>query len=169
MIQRFSAFVNEEEKDNTYSYMLLSRLQSDCEYYLGHGNRSVKRLWAGTVDEQIKKMKELWNGLPKKPEWLSMKDIEEYEEKMKDGPVKEERGMNEKNMDYSDNMFKTAEKYEPALVLILDSEVTGDKYWADKVAWIKSEAESCNCEVLGIIKNNVIIHSKHGGVSQSDQ
>lgn len=119
MIQRFSAFVNEEEKDNTYSYMLLSRLQSDCEYYLGHGNRSVKRLWAGTVDEQIKKMKELWNGLPKKPEWLSMKDIEEYEEKMKDGPVKEERGMNEKNMDYSDN--------------------------------------------------NVIIHSKHGGVSQSDQ
>jgi hypothetical protein len=35
------------------------------------------------VEEQIKKMKELWNILPQKPEWLSMEDIEEYEKKMK--------------------------------------------------------------------------------------
>ena len=62
--------------------MLLSRLKSDCEYFLNHGNRSEKSLWAGNVKEQIEKMKELWNGLDKKPEWLSMEDIEKYEKEM---------------------------------------------------------------------------------------
>jgi hypothetical protein len=67
------------------NYQLLDRLRSDCDYYLGNGNRSEKHLWAGNVDAQIKKMKELWNGFPKdaKPEWLSMNDILSYENKMK--------------------------------------------------------------------------------------
>lgn len=70
---------------NEFDYRLLSRLVSDCDYYLGNGNRSEKHLWAGNVDGQIKKMKELWNGFPKnaKPEWLSMEDILDYEKKMK--------------------------------------------------------------------------------------
>jgi hypothetical protein len=67
------------------NYQLLDRLRSDCDYYLGNGNRSEKHLWAGNVDAQIKKMKELWNSFPKdaKPEWLSMNDILTYEKKMK--------------------------------------------------------------------------------------
>jgi hypothetical protein len=84
--KRFDEFNKEhklQENDNTFNYKLLGRLQADCEYYLGHGNRSEKRLWAGSVEEQIKKMKELWNLLPKKPEWLSMEDIEKYEKEMK--------------------------------------------------------------------------------------
>lgn len=70
---------------NEFNYMLLGRLVSDCDYYLGNGNRYEKHLWAGDVDSQIKKMKELWNGFPEdaKPEWLSMKDILDYEKKMK--------------------------------------------------------------------------------------
>jgi predicted XRE-type DNA-binding protein len=65
--------------------MLLSRLESDCKYYLGNGNRYEKVLWAGSVDKQIAKMKELWNSFPDdmKPEWLSMEDIENYEKEMK--------------------------------------------------------------------------------------
>jgi hypothetical protein len=68
-----------------FTYMMLGRLQSDNEYYLGNGNRYEKALWAGNVDDQISEMKKLWNQLPedKKPEWLSMEDILEYERKMK--------------------------------------------------------------------------------------
>lgn len=71
--------------ENRHTYMMLGRLQSDNDYYLGYGNRSEKRLWAGNVDDQIKEMKKLWNQLPEdgKPEWLSMEDILEYERKMK--------------------------------------------------------------------------------------
>ena len=75
------------ERNEKYkgSYMLLSRLESDCKYYLGNGNRNEKVLWAGSVDKQIAKMKELWNSFPDdmKPEWLSMEDIENYEKEMK--------------------------------------------------------------------------------------
>lgn len=75
-----------ESKDNEgseYDYMLLSRLKSDCDYFLGNGNRYEKHLWAGNVDDQIAKMKELYNKLPEKPEWLTMEDIENYEKEMK--------------------------------------------------------------------------------------
>lgn len=75
-----------ESKDNEgseYDYMLLDRLKQDCEYFLGNGNRAEKHLWAGNVDDQIAKMKELYNKLPEKPEWLSMEDIENYEKEMK--------------------------------------------------------------------------------------
>lgn len=67
-----------------FTYMMLSRLQMDNDYYLGMGNRSARNLWAGSVDEQIKEMKRLWNSLPedRKPEWLSMEDIKEYEKEM---------------------------------------------------------------------------------------
>lgn len=64
-------------------YMLLSRLQSDCEYFLGSGNRDESVLFHGNVREHIQSMKELWIGLEKKPEWLNMKDIISYERKMK--------------------------------------------------------------------------------------
>lgn len=71
--------------DNKFNYMMLSRLQMDCDYYLGFGNRNEKVLWAGNVDDHIDEMKRIWNNLPKKekPEWLSMEDILEYEKKMK--------------------------------------------------------------------------------------
>jgi hypothetical protein len=74
-----------ENKENTFTYQMLGRLQSDCEYFLGHGNRNEKRLHQGNVDDQIKEMKKLWNSLPKdkKPDWLSMDDINSYEKKMK--------------------------------------------------------------------------------------
>jgi N-methylhydantoinase B/oxoprolinase/acetone carboxylase alpha subunit len=63
--------------------MLLSRLQMDCNYFLGNGNRYEKHLWAGNVDDHIEMMKKIWNGFEEKPEWLSMEQIEDYERKMK--------------------------------------------------------------------------------------
>lgn len=70
--------------DNKFDYMMLSRLQSDCEYYLGNGNRHDKHLWAGNAKDQIDRMKEIYNSFPddKKPDWISMADIENYENKM---------------------------------------------------------------------------------------
>jgi hypothetical protein len=68
--------------DYKFEYMLLSRLESDCKYFLGNGNRYEKDLWAGSVEKQIEKMKELWNLLPEKPEWLTLEQIEEYEKQM---------------------------------------------------------------------------------------
>ena len=67
---------------NEFNYMLLSRLKSDCEYFLGCGGRSEHSLWAGNVPDQIAKMKELWNELEAKPEWMSMQDINQYEASM---------------------------------------------------------------------------------------
>ena len=65
-----------------FNYMLLSRLQRDCEYFLGHGNRSINHLWAITIDEHIKKMKDLYELLPEKPEWCTLEQILDYQLKM---------------------------------------------------------------------------------------
>ncbi len=63
-------------------YFLLSRLKDDCDYFLGAGGRAEKHLWAGNVDEQIAKMRELYAALPEKPEWLTLEDIDRYAQRM---------------------------------------------------------------------------------------
>ena len=67
-----------------FKYQLLSRMQTDCNYFLGAGNRAEKFLWAGNVPEQIAYMRAIYNSFPdnKKPEWISLADIDEYEKKM---------------------------------------------------------------------------------------
>jgi hypothetical protein len=70
------------DNNSKFEYQLLGRLQMDCEYYLGHGNRATKHLWAGNELEQIEKMKELYAGLPEKPEWITLEKISEYEAAM---------------------------------------------------------------------------------------
>lgn len=67
---------------DTANYLLLGRLKHDCEHYLGHGGRNAKRLWAGNEAEQIAKMKELYDGLTVKPEWLSLEEILSFEAQM---------------------------------------------------------------------------------------
>lgn len=69
--------------DAKYNYMMLSRLQADCDYFLNHGGRNIKHLWAGNVSDQIQKMKDIYNNLPEPPEWLTMQTIETYEKQMK--------------------------------------------------------------------------------------
>lgn len=62
--------------------MLLDRLRADCDYFLGAGGRSEKHLWAGSVYAQIKKMRELYDALPEKPEWLTAEAIDRYAAQM---------------------------------------------------------------------------------------
>lgn len=61
-----------------FNYMLLSRLQNDCDYFLGNGNGHEKYLWADTVEEHIQEMEKLYNNIKIKPEWLSKEDIQKY-------------------------------------------------------------------------------------------
>ena len=72
----------ETQSDRTDDYRLLSRLRSDCDYFLGAGGRSEKHLWAGTAYEQIAKMRELYQSLPHKPEWLTEEAIDQYAAQM---------------------------------------------------------------------------------------
>ena len=71
-----------EPRDYSAEYQLLDRLRSDCEYFLGEGQRSEKHLWAGNIRGQIAKMRELYDMLPDKPEWLSQEAINDYEDRM---------------------------------------------------------------------------------------
>ena len=70
------------KKEPEFKYMLLSRLEQDCKYFLGCGNRRDKHLWANNPAEHIKYMKAIYNNLKEKPEWLSLKDIESYSSQM---------------------------------------------------------------------------------------
>ena len=68
----------------TFRYQLLGRMKSDCDYYLGCGDRSKKYLWADDESEQIEYMKAIYNSFPeeKKPEWLTWAQILAYEKAM---------------------------------------------------------------------------------------
>lgn len=69
---------------NSFNYQMLGRLQSDCEYYLGFGNRCKEHLYYKDEQEHIDKMKELYNSFPndEKPEWLTYEQILAYEKSM---------------------------------------------------------------------------------------
>ena len=71
-----------EPRDYTPEYQLLDRLRMDCEYFLGAGQHSEKHLWAGNRHAQIAKMRELYEMIPDKPEWLTPEMINSYEERM---------------------------------------------------------------------------------------
>lgn len=76
-MKRTKKYVCSSSSNNQqFEYMLLDRLRTDCNYFLKYPYE--KHLWAGSVEGQISKMKELWNSLQVKPEWLSMEDIEQY-------------------------------------------------------------------------------------------
>lgn len=78
--------ISDFERNETlrFNYMLLDRLRQNCKYYLGFRYRSKNCLWAGDEVEQIKTMKELYNSFPddKKPQWITMDEIEQYELQM---------------------------------------------------------------------------------------
>ena len=78
-------FFTEQEKptlEQNPDYRLLDRLRADCEYFLGAGNRTDKHLWTGNVRAQIAKMRELYDTLLEKPEWLTKETIDDYAERM---------------------------------------------------------------------------------------
>ena len=70
------------ETDVRFFYMMLNRMQMDCEYFLGYGERDPGGLWAGDVSRHIEIMKALYAILPERPQWITENDIEEYSNEM---------------------------------------------------------------------------------------
>ena len=69
----------------SFDYRLLDRLKTDCDYILGEGGPgAVKYLHQGTIEDQIAKMRELYDAIPDnaKPEWLTPADIDRYEHEL---------------------------------------------------------------------------------------
>lgn len=75
---------NKLTETEKFHYQMLSRLIEDCKYYLGHGNRNKKRLWANDEKTQISEIKKIYKGFSKskKPEWLTWEQILEFEKQM---------------------------------------------------------------------------------------
>ena len=80
----FRILTDKPKNPYEFHYIMLSRLQSDCEYYLNYGNRCTGHLYYHNESKQIAAMKKLWNEFPDdgKPEWLTWKQILEYEKAM---------------------------------------------------------------------------------------
>ena len=74
----------EKEKANQHNYMMLDRLRADCDYFLGNGNGFVGHLYYKDVDKHIAEMKKIYNSFSEeeKPEWINLKDIENYQTQM---------------------------------------------------------------------------------------
>lgn len=67
-----------------FDYMMLDRMRSDCDYFLGNGNGYEGHLCGGSVEVICDEMEKLWNSFAEneKPEWLSLEQIKEYREQM---------------------------------------------------------------------------------------
>lgn len=68
-----------------FLYGLLSRMKSDCLYYLGYGGRNAKHLWALDERKHIDTMRNIYRHLCEiggAPEWISAEEIETYAEQM---------------------------------------------------------------------------------------
>ncbi len=61
-----------------FNYMLLSRLISDLDYFLGYGNKSIKHLWAVSIKDQFLEINKIYNNISIKPIWLTRKQILNY-------------------------------------------------------------------------------------------
>lgn len=67
-----------------FDYMMLDRMRSDCDYFLGNGNGYEGHLMYDSVEEICDEMERLWDSFAddEKPEWLTLEQIHEYREKM---------------------------------------------------------------------------------------
>lgn len=65
-------------------YGILSRLESDCKYFLGNGNGYEGHLYYKEVNEHCDEMKKLYESFSDgdKPEWISLEQIETYRREM---------------------------------------------------------------------------------------
>lgn len=83
-MNKYEEYLKEKHWNITFRYMLLARMLSDCNYFLGYGRFYEKHLWAGNVVDQIGYMKALWESFPAdmKPEWLTMEQIISFEKQM---------------------------------------------------------------------------------------
>lgn len=69
-------------KNQEYKYMLLDRMLQDCKYFINY-THSLDSLWAKNITDHIDTMRSIYDELYEKPEWLSRKEIDEWEKELK--------------------------------------------------------------------------------------
>lgn len=72
-----------------HKYMMLGRLLSDCKYFLR--NPYTRHLYFPSIARHMKEMRQYWQELNIKPEWLSYKQIGRLEHKMNQMKTKLDR------------------------------------------------------------------------------
>lgn len=67
-----------------FRYMILSRCQSDCEYFLGNGNGYEGHSWALETRKHLSLMQTLYDSFSEKdkPEWITQKKLDFYKAEM---------------------------------------------------------------------------------------
>lgn len=48
-MNKYEEYLKAKNWDGTLRYMLLDRMRSDCDYFLGYGRFYANHLWAGNV------------------------------------------------------------------------------------------------------------------------
>lgn len=71
-----------KESPQKFDYMMLSKLQVDCDTHLNTANAYRRRISDDDKQYVIDEMKDLWNGLLEKPEWLTWDQILAYEKRI---------------------------------------------------------------------------------------
>ena len=120
-------------KSDKFEYMMLSRLIQDAKYFIEHPD--LKHLWARTLDEHIKQLKEQYAKLDPKPEWTSEEEINNLAKQMKESYT------NHWNEVHPDNKIEAAiqqpNKPKPTTILPDNLEWSWDPNAADWVAVLK--------------------------------
>lgn len=120
-------------KSEKFEYMMLSRLIQDAKYFIEHPD--LKHLWARTLDEHIKQMKEQYAKLDPKPEWTSEEEINNLAKQMKESYT------NHWNEVHPDNKIEAAiqqpNKPKPTTMLPDNMQWAWDPDAADWVAVLK--------------------------------
>ena len=72
------------KQSEEFKYQMLDRMKSDCDYCLANNSELELCLCGLSVSEYITFMTALYKSFPddKKPEWISIEDINKYEEAM---------------------------------------------------------------------------------------
>lgn len=158
-----------EDNDPRFLYQMLSRLETDCKYFLGNGGGAEKDLWALSVNNQISAMKEIYNKLKEKPEWLSLEQINNYEKEMKSKLSERSTNINEKNYkDKTEQIFKNIYKdlkeemlKEDNTIFIKEYEIPSKNYSKDMNfdLWFASGIEMQLYKMMEQFDNKVFFYS----------
>lgn len=65
-----------------FDYMMLDKLRGHCDAHLNVDNAYRRRISDDDKQYVIDEMKDLWNGLSEKPEWLTWDQILDYEKRL---------------------------------------------------------------------------------------
>lgn len=83
-LEEYILEAEERENPRKFDYMMLDRLKTDCDYFLGNGDGFLGHLYYKNIDRHIEEMEKIYESFSneEKPEWINLEDIKNYKEKM---------------------------------------------------------------------------------------